>query len=61
MQPPHSSECLALGTALLRMGAAEALHPLFVAGAAGTMQRLADAVSTQVGLTPLPYFIPFPC
>lgn len=49
MQPPHSSECLALGAALLRMGAAEAVHPLFLAGISGTMQPLADAISTQVG------------
>lgn len=48
MQQPHSSECLALGAALLRMGAAEAVHPLFLAGISGTMQPLADAISTQV-------------
>ena len=49
MHQPHSSECLALGAALLRMGAAEAVHPLFLAGISGTMQPLADAISTQVG------------
>lgn len=48
MQQPHSSECLALGAALLRMGAAEAVHPLFLAGVSGTMRHLADAISLQV-------------
>ncbi|PRW39232.1 hypothetical protein C2E21_7090 [Chlorella sorokiniana] len=48
MQQPHSSEALALGAALLRMGAAEAVHPLFLAGISGTMQPLADAISTQM-------------
>lgn len=48
LQHPHSSECLALGAALLRMGAAEAVHPLFLAGVSGTMQPLADAISMQV-------------
>lgn len=44
----HSSEALALGAALLRMNAAEALHPLFLAGVSGTMQPLAAAVTMQV-------------
>lgn len=47
LHAPHSSETLALGAALLRMGAAEAVHPLFLAGGGGTMQHLADAVSLQ--------------
>ena len=47
LQAPHSSESLALGAALLRMGAAEAVHPLFLAGVGGAMQHLADAVSLQ--------------
>ena len=45
----HSSEAAALGAALLRMGAAEASHPLFQAGVSGSMQHLAGAVSLQVG------------
>ncbi|KAL4440437.1 hypothetical protein ABPG75_003438 [Micractinium tetrahymenae] len=48
MHPAHSSETRALGAALLRMGAADALHPLFLAGVAGTMQHVADAVSVQM-------------
>ncbi|KAL4856367.1 hypothetical protein ACK3TF_003171 [Chlorella vulgaris] len=44
----HSSEALALGAALLRMNAAEALHPLFLAGVSGTMQPLAAAVTMQM-------------
>lgn len=45
----HRSEAAALGAALLRMGGAEASHPLFLAGVSGGMQHLADAVSLQVG------------
>lgn len=29
------------------MGAADALHPQFLAGVSGTMQHVADAVSVQ--------------
>lgn len=47
LHPAHSSERLALGAALLRMGAADALHPQFLAGVSGTMQHVADAVSVQ--------------
>jgi hypothetical protein len=47
MQAAHPSEALALGAALLRTGAAEALHPLLLAGMGGGVQPLADAVSTQ--------------
>jgi hypothetical protein len=45
----HRSEAAALGAALLRMGGAEASHPLFLAGVSGAMQHLADEVSLQVG------------
>lgn len=48
LHPAHSSERLALGAALLRMGAADALHPQFLAGVSGTMQHVADAVSVQM-------------
>ncbi|PSC72009.1 hypothetical protein C2E20_4726 [Micractinium conductrix] len=48
MHTAHSSETLALGAALLRMGAPEAVHPLLLAGVPGAMQRLADAVSMQM-------------
>ena len=46
----HASEVAALGAALLRMGAAEAAHPLFLAstGTPGGMQLIAAAVSTQM-------------
>lgn len=49
LHPAHGSERRALGAALLRMGAAEALHPLFLAGVSGTMQHVADNISMQAG------------
>ncbi|GAB4814014.1 hypothetical protein N2152v2_001060 [Parachlorella kessleri] len=44
----HPSEVAALGAALLRVRASEALHPLFLAGARGLVQRLADELVTQM-------------
>eukprot|EP00887_Chlorella_sp_A99_P002375 scaffold10.g2375.t1 len=48
----HASEVAALGAALLRMGAAEAAHPLFVAGTAtpGGMQARAQQLRPPAAL-----------
>ncbi|KAL6778871.1 hypothetical protein ACKKBF_B04265 [Auxenochlorella protothecoides x Auxenochlorella symbiontica] len=47
-QGAHSSEVVALGAALLHLRAADALHPMFLAGTPGYVPGVADELTTQM-------------